>query len=145
MPLHLGDFTEGQTFESPGRTITEADIVGFAAITGDWNPVHTNAEFARATPIGERIAHGPMAIGMMFGLLSRLDLFDGSVLALKSIEWTFDAPMRIGDTVRVIATVAAVTPHPSTAERGRVTMDAQFLNQHDVPVSNGRFTVVIKA
>lgn len=144
MALHLGDFSEDQTFLSPGRTITEADIVAFAAVTGDWNPVHTDEVFARATPIGERIAHGPMAIGMLFGLLSRLDLFDGSALALKNISWSFDEPVRIGDTVHVLARVVEVTPHPFGAARGRVTLDATFLNQEGTAVSTGRFTMVIK-
>ena len=144
MPRYLDDFTVGQTFETPRRTITETDIVNFAAFSGDWNPVHTDEVFAKETPFGERIAHGPMSIGMAFGLLSRLDLFDGSVQALRNVEWSFEAPVRIGDTVRLVAEVEAVSPHPKQGDRGRLTMTAHYLNQRDDRVSRGRFTVVIR-
>lgn len=144
MPRYLEDFTPGQSFESPRRTITEADVVNYAALTGDWNPVHTDAVFAANSPFGERIAHGPMAIGMAFGLLSRLDLFDGTVLALRKLDWSFDAPVRIGDTVRVVAKVLEISPHPAHAERGRLDMHASYLNQHGERISSGRFSLVIK-
>lgn len=96
----FGEFKLGQRFETPGRTITEADIASFAGITGDYNPVHTDETFARATGFGSRIAHGPMGIGIAFGLASRLDLIDGTVVALLGVTWDFKAPMRPGDTVR---------------------------------------------
>jgi acyl dehydratase len=143
MPRYLDDFAPGQTFRSPRRTITEADVVSFAALTGDWNPVHTDALFARESAFGERVAHGPMTIGIAFGLLSRLDLFDGSVLALRTVEWSFDAPVRIGDTVHVEAEVLDATRHPDRTDRGRLAMQAVFINQHAQPVSRGRFTLVI--
>ncbi len=144
MPRYLDDFMPGQSFESPARTITESDIVAYAALTGDWNPVHTDAEFARASAFGERIAHGPMAIGIAFGLLSRLDLFDGSVLALLKLDWSFDAPVRIGDTVHVVAQVLEVSPHPAHPDRGRLRMQATYFNQRAERVSRGRFTLVIR-
>lgn len=143
MPRYLDDFTIGQTFESPRRTITETDIVNYAALTGDWNPVHTDAVFAADSAFGERIAHGPMAIGMAFGLLSRLDLFDGSVLALRKIEWSFEAPVRIGDTVHLLAEVLEASPHPRASDRGRVSMQATYINQRGEQISQGTFTVVI--
>jgi acyl dehydratase len=144
MPRYLDDFTPGQNFETPRRTITETDIVNFSAFPGDWNPVHTDEVFAKESPFGERVAHGPMSIGMAFGLLSRLDLFDGSARALRNVEWSFEAPVRIGDTVRLVAEVEAVSPHPSHRDRGRLTMKAHYLNQRDEQVSRGRFTMVIK-
>jgi acyl dehydratase len=143
MPRYLDDFTVGETFRSPRRTITETDVVSFAALTGDWNPVHTDELFARESAFGERVAHGPMAIGIAFGLLSRLDLFDGSVLALRAVEWSFDAPVRIGDTVHVEAQVLEATPHPARVDRGRLAVRADFVNQDGERVSRGRFTVVI--
>ena len=143
MPRYLEDFTPGQRFTSPRRTITETDVVNFAALTGDWNPVHTDEVFACASAFGERIAHGPMAIGIAFGLLSRLDLFDGTVLALRGVEWSFDAPVRIGDTVHVEAEVTELSPHPKGGGRGRLSMQASFVNQRGDRVSRGRFSVVI--
>ena len=84
-----------------------------------------------------------MSIGIAFGLLSRLDLFDGSVLALRNVEWGFDAPVCIGDTVHVEATVEEVSAHPKAKDRGRLTMTAKYVNQDGNTVSTGRFTVVI--
>lgn len=144
MPRYLDDFTPGQRFESPRRTITETDIVNYAALTGDWNPVHTDAVFASETAFGERVAHGPMSIGIAFGLLSRLDLFDGAVLALRKIDWSFTAPVRIGDTMHVIAEVLEVSPHPKESDRGRLGIQATYLNQRGERVSRGRFTLVIR-
>ena len=143
MPRYLDDFSEGQTFTTPRRTITETDVVNFSALTGDWNPIHTDAVFAAESAFGERIAHGPMSIGMAFGLLSRIDMFDGSVLALRNVEWGFEAPVRIGDTVHLEATVEEVSAHPRSKDRGRLTMTAKYVNQDGKTVSTGRFTVVI--
>ncbi len=143
MPRYLDDFTPGQTFVSPRRTITETDVVNYSALTGDWNPVHTDEVFAAASAFGGRIAHGPMAIGIAFGLLSRLDIFDGTVLALREVGWSFQAPVRIGDTVHVEAEVIEVSPHPARGDRGRMSMRATFVNQRGERVSEGRFTVVV--
>ncbi len=93
------EFEVGQRFLTPGRTITEADIVAFAALTGDHNPVHTDETFAAATSFGSRVAHGPMGIGIAFGLAARLDLIDGTVVALLGVTWDFRAPMRPGETI----------------------------------------------
>lgn len=106
----FGEFAVGQRFVTPGRTITEADVVAFAALTGDYNPVHTDEAFAAATPFGARVAHGPMGIGIAFGLASRLDLIDGTVVALLGITWDFRAPMRPGDTIRVVVEVVETRP-----------------------------------
>lgn len=81
---------------------------------------------------------------MAFGLLSRLDLFDGSVLALRLLDWSFDAPVRIGDMVYVVAQVLDVSPHPAHADSGRLRMQADYFNQRTERVSRGRFTVVIQ-
>src|SRR3984957_13032436 len=98
----FGEFTTGQRFETPGRTITETDIVAYAGLTGDYNPVHTDEVFAADTEFGTRIAHGPLGIGLVFGLASRLDLIDGTVVALLGVTWEFKAPVRPGDTVKAL-------------------------------------------
>lgn len=110
----FGEFSLGQRFETPARTITEADIVAFSGLTGDYNPVHTDEAFAQASDFGGRIAHGPMGIGMAFGLASRLDLIDGTVVALLGVTWDFKAPMRPGCTIRALIEVveARDTRHP---------------------------------
>ena len=91
MGMYFEQFTPEATFRTPGRTITEGDIGTFAGLTGDYNPVHTDAVFAAGTQFGTRIAHGPFGIGLAFGLASRLDLIDGTVIALLSVAWEFKA------------------------------------------------------
>ena len=83
------EFEIGQRFETPRRPVTEADINAFAGLTGDFNPVHMDALFAAQSGFGGRITHGPMIVGMAFGLGSRADLMDGTVLALLEIGWKY--------------------------------------------------------
>src|SRR5438309_1646288 len=92
------EFKVGQRFETPGRTVIEADISTFAGLTGDFNPLHTDDLFAADSDYGGRITHGPMIVGMAFGLASRADVMDGTVLALLEIGWKFLKPVRPGDT-----------------------------------------------
>lgn len=144
MPRYFNDFAEGQTFETRGRTITEADIHQFAQFTGDWNPVHVDETFAKPLH-GGRIAHGPMFPGIAFGMLSQHDLIDGSAIALKDLAWEFLAPVHIGDTIRVLGVVATTSPHPSLPGRGRVRFDIQVRNQDDTTVNKGTATIVVAA
>jgi acyl dehydratase len=123
----FGEFTPGQRFETPGRTITETDIVAFAGLTGDYNPVHTDEVFAADTEFGTRIAHGPLGIGLVFGLASRLDLIDGTAVALLGVTWEFKAPVRPGDTVKavieVISTRGVMNPNHGLLELGFTLID----------------------
>ena len=142
MGRRFDEFRQGDRWETHGRTIGEADIVAFAALTGDWNPVHVDETVA--TPLhGGRIAHGTLMPGLAWGMLRSHDLIDGTVVALKSIDWEFLAPVRIGDTVRVTAEVAALSPHPR-APRGRVTFALAFVNQRGETVNRGHATLVMQ-
>jgi acyl dehydratase len=121
-------FHVGQRFETPGRTITEADMVAFSGLTGDYNPVHTDEAFAAATEFGGRITHGPMGIGIAFGLASRLDLIDGTVVALLGVTWDFKAPIRPGDTIHALIEVTEMreVKHP---DRGLLGLGFTILTQ----------------
>ena len=136
------DFRLGDRWETHGRTIAEADLHGFAALTGDWNPVHVD-ETVAAPQHGGRIAHGTLFPGLAWGMLRQHDLIDGTVVALRAIDWEFLCPVRIGDTVRVAAEVAAVSPYPQ-APRGRVTFALAFVNQRGETVNRGRATLVMQ-
>ena len=129
MGMHFEQFSVGATFRTPGRTITQADIGAFAGLTGDYNPVHTDAVFAATTQFGTRIAHGPFGIGLAFGLASRLDLIDGTAIALLSVQWEFTAPVRDGDTLH--AEIAVTEARPAKQDdRGIVGLRFDMKNQN---------------
>jgi acyl dehydratase len=139
----LSEFRVGEVFRPAPRMITEADVAGFAALTGDRNPVHMDD--AVAGPLfGARIAHGPLFPGLAFGMLTECDLIDGTVVALRDLSWTFSAPVRIGDTVRLIAEVTSVSPHPARTDRGRIGLKMSFFTQNDETASTGTATVTVQ-
>ena len=143
MGRYFEEFALGEVFETYSRTITETDLVNFAGMTGDNNPLHMDEEFAAATPFGGRIAHGPFFVGLTFGLLSQFDLLERTVMALRRVSWQFDGPVKPGDSVRVRAEVTALKENPSKADRGNLSMDVKVLNQRDEEVQTGSFTAVM--
>lgn len=132
----------GAVHVSPRRTIIDADIMQFAGLTADYNPLHTDDVFAAATPFGGRVAHGPMLVGMAFGLASRAGLFDGTVLALLDIAWTFAGAVRPGDTVHVRVTVAGKRA-TSKPDRGVVDFALDIVNQRDEVVQRGKAKIMM--
>lgn len=97
------DFEIGNRTVTRGRTITEADIVNFAGFSGDWYPLHTDAEYAKTMPFGERIAHGMLVLSVASGLMP---LYDLAIIAFYGMEKVrFVAPTKIGDTIHVEAEV----------------------------------------
>jgi acyl dehydratase len=136
-------FEVGQRFETPRRTVIEADISSFAGLTADFNPVHMDEVFAAQTDFKGRISHGPMIVGMAFGLASRADLMDGTVLALLEIGWKFVKPVRPGDTISAVFTVLEKRP-TARADRGVVTLQIDVLNQHDDVVQTGTAKTLIR-
>ena len=133
--LFFDDVEPGQEWASPGRTVTEADIVNFAGLSGDFNPIHMDHEFARGTPFRRPIAHGLLVFSVGSGLGVNLPLM--RTLAVLSIrEWHFHGPVFIGDTVRVRSEVL----HKESRARGRrgvVTWQRQILNQDRKVVQEG--------
>jgi acyl dehydratase len=102
-PLYFEDVEVGFRFETPRRTVTEADLVAFSGISGDFNPLHTDSIFAARSIYGERVAHGALVLSLATGLRQRTGLFDGTLMGLLEIRsWRFAAPVRIGDTIRVV-------------------------------------------
>ncbi|MBI4270912.1 MAG: hypothetical protein A3F92_11070 [Candidatus Rokubacteria bacterium RIFCSPLOWO2_12_FULL_71_22] len=127
------DCTVGEKALSPGRTLTETDVVLFAAFTGDWLPIHTDAEYAKSSPFGERIAHGLLVLTVGSALLLRLGeavLLPKSTIALYEVEKVrFVAPARIGDTIHTESEVIRLTPLDPT--RGLITVRGEIKNQRN--------------
>lgn len=132
------DLRAGQSFVSRGRTITEADVVGFAALTGDWHPQHSDAVWAADSAFGERIAHGMLVISFAVGLVP---LDPRRVVALRRLgDVVFKRPVRLGDTLRVSGRVAELSP--VSDEAGLVTLGWSIHNQESQLVCRARVEVL---
>ena len=133
----------GKRFETPRRTVVDADISTFAGLTADFNPLHMDELFAAESDFKGRITHGPMIVGMAFGLASRTDLMDGTVLGLLEIAWKFMKAVRPGDTISAVVTVKDKRP-TKKPDRGVVTLQLDVLNQHGEIVQVGTAKVLVR-
>jgi acyl dehydratase len=140
--LYLDEFAVGQGWVTPARTITEADLVNFAGLSGDFNPLHTDEEFARKTQFGGRIFHGPGVFSVAVGLESRLGLKEGTAIAFLGMTWNLRRPVLIGDTIHVEQIVAEVRPSRTKQDRGVVTFDVTVKNQINDVCHDGQWFVM---
>ncbi len=140
--LWFEEFLPGLIIESPGRTVTEADIVHFAGLSGDFNPLHTDEEFARATPFRRRIAHGMLVQAIATGLGVRTGVFERTLQALSEMTIHWRAPVFPGDTIRLFLEVSGRDPEPSRRS-GVVVLQARVLNQENKVVCDGEWRVRI--
>jgi len=140
--LYFEEFAIGQEMESPARTVTEADIVLFAGLSGDYNQLHTDAEFAKGTPYGQRIAHGLLGLSIASGLAARAGFIEGTAQAFLGLEWKFKGPILIGDTVRLKAKVAKLRPMPSMGG-GMVVFAVSVVNQREQVVQQGEWNLLV--
>ena len=142
--LYFEDFNIGDSVTSAGRTVTEADVVGFAALSGDWNAIHVDAEYAKQGPFGQRVAHGLLGLSIASGLAVQLGFMRETVLAFREIgEWKFSLPIYLGDTIHMRATVVETKPMARLGG-GMVTFKVELLNQEDNVVQRGTWTVLVK-
>ncbi len=144
MPLYFEDFQVGQRFTTPARTVTEADIANFAGVSGDYNPIHTDAEFAKTTPFGERIAHGLLVLSMLTGLRQRSGHFEGTLIAWLEIRnYRFLKPVLIGDTVHG-ETEILEKRETSRPDRGILVQRVRVVNQRGEVVQEGEFVTLVR-
>src|SRR3990167_4918369 len=139
---YFDDIALGEEYESPGRTVTEADIVTFAGLSGDYNVLHTDAEFMRQSIFGERIAHGLLGLAVQAGLFTRATQAYAT-LALVGLRWKFKGPIKIGDTIRLRAKVVAKKEAEKT-DRGLVTVQRTILNQREEVVQEGETDLLVE-
>ena len=142
--MYFEEFTEATQVVSMGRTITEADIVNFAGVSGDFTTIHTDAEFAKTTPFGERISHGLLVLSVATGLAAQLGFIEGTVIAFIGLEWKFKGVVKIGDTVHLVAKVKQ-TKAMRAMGGGFVIFDVRVLNQRNEVVQQGKWTVLMKS
>jgi 3-hydroxybutyryl-CoA dehydratase len=128
----------GASFATPGRTITESDLVSFSALTGDWHPQHADAEWAASSQFGERVAHGMLVLSYALGLVP---IDPARVVALRAVDdVAFKRPVRIGDTIRVEGRLEQAKP--LSDDLGLVTFRWRIVNQEDELTVRARVTVL---
>jgi len=142
--LYFEEFTVGDSLVTAGRTVTEADIVNFAALSGDWTTIHTDAEYAKGIMFGERIAHGALVLSIATGLAVRSGVIEGTVIAFRDLTWKFSGGVKIGDTVRVRLQIGEKKAMPRLGG-GSVLMNAEVINQRDETVQRGTWTMLVKS
>lgn len=141
--LYYEDFQPGQSFQSGGRTITEADLTMFSMISGDWNPIHADAVYAAGTKAGQRLVHGALGIAIATGMMHELGIFHRSVVAMLSLrEWKFLKPILVGDTLHLVLDILAVNPGAS-ARVGAIDRRLRLINQRGETVQDGSSEVLV--
>ena len=141
--LYFEEFSVGQKVVTVGRTVSEGDIFNFAGLTGDYNQIHTDAEFSKTTPFGQRVAHGLLGLSMAVGLIWRTGLLEGTVLAFREItEWKFVKPYFIGDTIHVEMTVTETKALPRIGG-GAIIAAIVTKNQNDEVCQRGSLNLLM--
>lgn len=140
--IYYEDLNVGDSATTPGRTITEADIVNFAGISGDFNRIHTDEEFAANMHFGQRIAHGMLGLSVSSGLVTRNPGAQRHMLvAWLGLTWDFKRPILIGDTIKVVQTVKEKRP-TRKPDSGIIIFDVDVLNQRGKVCQAGEWKVM---
>lgn len=124
------EFVIDEEIVSGARTVTEADVVNFACLSGDFHPEHMNEEYARKGPLGERIAHGLLVLSMATGLLNQTGAFEGTSITILEVTARFVKAVKFGDTIRAIQKIVG-KKETSKPDRGVLTSRITVLNQND--------------
>jgi 3-hydroxybutyryl-CoA dehydratase len=141
--MYFEEFQPGQHVVTPGRTSTESDIVTFAGFSGDYNLIHTDAEYSRSSPFGQRVAHGLLCLSIASGLATRSGIMEGTVMAFREINnWKFVKPVFIGDTIHVEMHVIETKVFPRLGG-GSVIIEIHVNNQANETVMKGTWTALI--
>jgi acyl dehydratase len=139
------DLHVGMAFRSPGRTITDADLVAFAGLTGDYSELHTSDVYARNSQFGRRVAHGMLGLAYAHGLMwARTgELRETAVAFLGISDWKFVGPIFVGDTIFVDYRIAELRDSKSKPAQAIVTFDVELVNQNGQVVQRGRKALLV--
>ena len=139
---YFEEFEIGEQLMTAGRTITEGDIVSFAGLSGDYNQIHVDAQYAAAGDFGQRVAHGLLAVSIATGLIVQTGMMEGTVLSFRELGWKFSLPVYIGDTIRAKIEIIKTKSLPRLGG-GNVTAKVSVLNQREEVVQRGTMVLVI--
>jgi 3-hydroxybutyryl-CoA dehydratase len=140
--VHFDDISAGTRIESTGRTITDADILAFAGVSGDFNSLHMDDVFAREeTPFGQRIAHGLLGVAVGSGLSSALDRW--YILAYLECQRSFKQPIFAGDTIRMVSEITEARASRSSPDRGVITLAVELVNQDGAVLQSGIDVIMV--
>lgn len=140
--IYYEDIEVGEEVASPARTVTESDVVSFAGLTGDYNVIHTDAEFGKTTPFGQRIAHGMLGLSMALGLATRRPGGEQHrIVAFLGLTWDFRKPILFNDTIHLLLTV---TDKRETSKPGFgiVTFSVKVVNQRAEVCQEGEWKMM---
>lgn len=141
--MYFEDFVPGQRFISAGRTITETDLTMFSMLSGDWHPIHADAEFCKSTRYGQRLVHGALGVAIATGMMHDMGIFKDSAVAMLSLrEWAFTKPIFVNDTLHLELEIIGVEAGKS-AKVGSVDRRLQLINQSGEVVQDGLTAVLV--
>jgi acyl dehydratase len=141
--MYFEEFAVGQEVVTPGRTVTEADVVAFAGLSGDYNQMHVDAHFSAQGMFGQRVAHGLLGLSIASGLAVQTGVLEGTVLAFREInEWKFSRPIYFGDTIQVVMVVKETKPMARLGG-GLVVLNLNVKNQNDETVMKGTWSTLV--
>jgi 3-hydroxybutyryl-CoA dehydratase len=142
--LFFEEFSLGRKIITAGRTVTEADVVSFAGLSGDFNQIHVDAQYAEQGPFGRRVAHGLLVLAIVSGLAVQTGVMERTVMAFREIaEWKFSKPVFLGDTIHGVMEVIGLKPFPRLGG-GSVEISFTVRNQSDETVMTGKWVVLIQ-
>lgn len=143
--LYFEEFQTGDRIQTVGRTITETDVVNFAGLSGDFNQIHTDAEYSQGTPVGQRVAHGLLVLSIASGLAMRTGILEGTVIYFREInDWKFVKTVAIGDTIHVEMEVVETKAIPRIGG-GSIMIGLEVRNQRNEVAMKGNWTVLVKS
>jgi len=141
--LYFEEFEVGQKVKTVGRTVAESDIFDFAGLSGDFNQIHTDADFSKDAPFGQRVAHGLLGLSIASGLIMRTGILEGTVIAFREINnWKFINPIFIGDTIHVETEVIETKALPRIGG-GSVVIKLDVKKQSGETVMRGTWTALV--
>jgi len=141
--MYFDEFQPGFQIITAGRTITESDIVRFAGLSGDYNQIHVDAEYSKASLAGQRVAHGLLILSVASGLAVQTGMMEGTVIYFREIsEWKFVKPVMIGDTIHAVVEVKEIKEMRRIGA-GSVTLELDVKNQHNETVNRGFWNVLV--